>query len=92
MNKLRLKNKTEIGLELTLDKPEPVDVVLPSQKHMGKEVSSEGLKKKKKKEEKPGEQRDRTACEDTLASDIPGKTSLEIRLVSLLFQILIEFK
>lgn len=90
MNKLRLKNKTEIGLELTLDKPEPVDVVLPSQKHMGKEVSSEGLKKKK--EEKPGEQRDRTVCEDTLASDIPEKTRLEIRPVSLLFQILIEFK
>lgn len=89
MNKLRLKNKTEIGLELTLDKPEPVDVVLPSQKHMGKEVSSEGLKKK---EEKPGEQRDRTVCEDTLASDIPEKTRLEIRPVSLLFQILIEFK
>lgn len=55
---------------------------------MGKEVSSEGLKK----EEKPGEQRDKTVCEDTLASDIPEKTSLEIHPVSLLFQILIEFK
>lgn len=72
-----------------LDKPEPVDLVLLSQKKlMGKEVSSEGLKK----EEKPREQRDRTVCEDTLASDIPEKTSLEIHPVCLLFQILIEFK